>query len=165
MKSQSAFRNISGLGWVLGVLALFVSSCGPAVAQQTTAKSTPVAGGASVPAVREFSTPQEAAKVLIEAADTFNVPALTQIFGPNLGDVIFSGEFGQDRKHAADFVAEAREKNSVSVDPRSGNRAFLLVGNEDWPFPIPIVKTGTKWVFDTKAGGKNFYTAESAPTS
>ncbi|HEV2728778.1 MAG TPA: DUF2950 domain-containing protein, partial [Terriglobales bacterium] len=82
----------------------------------------------------------------------FDVPASTQIFGPAVEDVIFTGEYAQDRKHASAFVTEAREKNSVSVDPKSGARAFLLVGNEDWPFPVPLVKKGIKWSFDTKAG-------------
>jgi hypothetical protein len=49
-------------------------------------------------------------------------------------------------------VAEAKEKNSVSVDPKTSRRAFLLVGNEEWPFPVPIVKLGDKWTFDAKAG-------------
>jgi hypothetical protein len=65
---------------------------------------------------------------------------------------VLSGELAQDRKHAADFAAEARKKMSVSVDPNSGNRAFLLVGEEDWPFPVPLVKTGGKWRFDSQAG-------------
>jgi hypothetical protein len=77
---------------------------------------------------------------------------LTQIFGPEGNDIVFSGEFAQDRKHASDFAAEAREKKSVSVDPKTGNRAFLLVGKEDWPFPVPLVKRGDKWFFDGKAG-------------
>jgi len=51
-----------------------------------------------------------------------------------------------------DFAAQAREKESVSMDPKTGNRAFLLVGDEDWPFPVPIVKLGDKWSFDSKAG-------------
>jgi hypothetical protein len=74
------------------------------------------------------------------------------MFGPGGEGVVFSGEYAQDWKHAADFAAEAREKKSVSVDPKGGNRAFLLVGNEDWPFPVPIVKRGNKWFFDGKAG-------------
>jgi hypothetical protein len=65
---------------------------------------------------------------------------------------VFSGEYPQDRQHAANFVAEAHEKNTVSVDPKNGNRAFLLIGSEDWPFPVPIVKTNGKWFFDAKAG-------------
>jgi hypothetical protein len=65
---------------------------------------------------------------------------------------VFTGDFAQDRQKAADFTAQAREKMRVSVDPRSANRAFLLVGGEDWPFPIPLVKTGEKWFFDTRKG-------------
>jgi hypothetical protein len=63
-----------------------------------------------------------------------------------------AGEFAQDRKRAADFAVQAREKKSVSIDPKSGNRAFLLVGNEKWPFPVPLVKRGEKWFFDSNAG-------------
>jgi len=99
-----------------------------------------------------FDTPQEATDALVEAADKFDVVALSHIFGPGGEAVVFSGEFAQDRKHAADFAAEAREKKTVSVDPKAGNRAFLLVGNEDWPFPVPIIKRGNKWFFDGKAG-------------
>ncbi len=77
---------------------------------------------------------------------------LAQIFGTGGEDIVFTGEYPQDRQHAANFVAEAHEKKSVSVDPKSGARAFLLVGDEDWPFPVPLVKTGEKWFFDAKAG-------------
>jgi hypothetical protein len=89
---------------------------------------------------------------LVVAAEKFDVAALTQIFGPEGHDFVLSGEFAQDRKHAADFAAEARRKKSVSMDPRSGNRGFLLVGHEDWPFPVPLVKRSQKWVFDSHAG-------------
>jgi hypothetical protein len=71
---------------------------------------------------------------------------------PDGDEVVFTGEFAQDRKRAADFAAEAREKTKVSVDRKSGTRAFVLVGNEDWPFPVPLVKRGVKWSFDSKAG-------------
>src|SRR4029079_12856958 len=108
--------------------------------------SPPAAGLSS------FDTPQLAADALVAAADKFDVVALMHIFGPGGEDVVFSGEFAQDRKHAADFAAEAREKKSISVDPKNGNRAFLLGGKEDWPFPVPIVKSGSKWFFDGKAG-------------
>src|SRR5205085_5469541 len=74
------------------------------------------------------------------------------IFGPNGKDIVFSGELGQDRKRAVDFAAAAREKMKVSVDRKSGDRAFVLVGNESWPLPVPLVKTGEKWFFDSKNG-------------
>ena len=77
---------------------------------------------------------------------------LIQIFGHGLDDIVFVSEHAQEQQRAADFSAQAHEKKSVSVDPKSGNRAFLLVGNEEWPFPVPLVKAGGKWYFDSKAG-------------
>jgi hypothetical protein len=140
--------------WFLLLGALVVSLCvsKTSAAQQPAIKSTAAARSGAPAAAQGFDTPQQAAASLIDAADKFDVTALTEIFGPDVEDVIFSGEFAQDRKHAADFVAQAREKNSVSVDPKTGTRAFLIVGDEDWPFPVPLVKRGTQWFFDTKAG-------------
>jgi hypothetical protein len=120
--------------------------------QKSATKEAPSATAVSAGVATSFDTPQQAANALVDAAEKFDVVALAQIFGPDGEDVAFSGEFAQDRKHAADFAAEAREKKSVSVDPKSGNRAFLLVGNEDWPFPVPLVKRDGKWFFDGKAG-------------
>jgi hypothetical protein len=106
----------------------------------------------STAVAKAFDTPEQAADALVDAAENFNVVALMQIFGPDGNDVVFSGEYAQDRKHAVDFAAEAHEKKSISVDPKIGDRAFLLVGNEDWPFPVPLVKRAGKWSFDGKAG-------------
>jgi hypothetical protein len=122
------------------------------VAKQSPAKEAPAATVAPSASATTFDTPQQAADALVEAADKFDVAALSHMFGPGGEGVVFSGEFAQDRKHAVDFAAKAREKKSVSVDPKGGNRAFLLVGSEDWPFPVPIVKSGNKWFFDGKAG-------------
>jgi hypothetical protein len=129
----------------------WASVCMPvfSFAQQSPSKRTPAVPAVSV---RSFDSPEQAAETLIEAADKFDEVALLQIFGPGGEDIVFSGEFAQDRKHAADFVAEAHEKKSVSVDPNTGKRAFLLVGNEDWPFPVPIERRGDKWFFDARAG-------------
>lgn len=121
-------------------------------AQHPTAKtghktvSTPASGA------RLFDTPQQAADALIAAAGKFDVTALIDIFGPAGEDIVLSGEFAQDRQRAEDFAGRAHEKTSVSIDPKNGNRAFLLVGDEDWPFPLPLVKSGQKWFFDSKAG-------------
>jgi hypothetical protein len=121
-------------------------------APEKAPEKAPAAAASSATSVKSFSSAQQAADSLIDAADKFDVAALSQIFGPNGDDIVFSGEFAQDRKHATEFVAKAREKKSVSVDPKTGTRAFLLVGDEDWPFPVPIVKSGEKWSFDAKAG-------------
>jgi hypothetical protein len=51
-------------------------------------------------------------------------------------------------------LAKAAEKKSVAVDPKNGSRAILSVGKDDWPFPVPIVRKGRTWVFDSKQGRK-----------
>ncbi len=148
MRPTSAKNNCLPCLWVLAAVAWFCLSGVPSPADETTATK----GSAVSTDARKFDTPQQAADVLIDAAEKFDGVALAQIFGPGGEDIVFSGEYAQDRQHAANFVAEAHEKKSVSIDPKNGNRAFLLVGNEDWPFPVPLVKTGEKWSFDAKAG-------------
>ena len=138
---------------ILSVLASFcISATVLYSAQIPAAKTVPRPPAPRFAGARLFDTPQQAADALIDAAEVFDVAALTEIFGPAGDDVVFSGEFAQDRQRAVDFAVEAREKKSVSIDPKSGNRAFLLVGKEDWPFPVPLVKSGQKWFFDSKAG-------------
>jgi len=134
---------------VVMVGALFLSALVLASARQSTPKAAPAPAGVDA---KMFNTLQQAADELIEAAQKFDVHALEEIFGSNGDDIVLSGEYPQDRQRATDFAAEAREKKNVSVDPKKGNRAFLLVGNEDWPFPVPLVKSGDKWYFDARAG-------------
>lgn len=153
MKSTSANVNLFRLlRIVVAAVCVFGYASVCSSGEQTMAKKSPAAAVAPSASTTTFDTPQQAADALIEAADKFDVFALSHMFGPGGEGVIFSGEFAQDRKHAADFAAEAHEKKGVSVDPKAGNRAFLLVGSEDWPFPVPIVKNGNKWFFDGKAG-------------
>jgi hypothetical protein len=149
MKSTSVKARARKLLWIACTLA-FLSVPGYLTAQQPAAKTAPAAS--VVVSAKTFDTPQQAADVLVDAAEKFDERVLREIFGPGGEDIVFSGEYPQDRKRASDFAAEAREKKSLSVDPKKGSRAFLLVGNEDWPFPVPIVKLGAKWVFDAKAG-------------
>lgn len=152
MKRRNANTAFSTTYSLVGMLfCTFLGMSSVSDAQSVLAKAASSTTTVSVMA-RTFDTPQQAASVLIDAADKFDVPTLMEIFGAGGEDVVFSGEFAQDRKHATDFAAEAKGKNSISVDPKSNQRAFLLVGNEDWPFPVPIVKVGTKWAFDAKAG-------------
>jgi hypothetical protein len=121
-------------------------------AQRSATRTVPRTPSASSDGTRLFDTPQQAADALVKAADKFDVAALTEIFGADGDDVVFTGEFAQDRKRAADFAAEAREKTRISMDPKTKSRAFVLVGKEDWPFPVPLVRTGEKWFFASKAG-------------
>ena len=121
MKSKSAIKNPSRPRWIVGTLAwacLCASVLSPA--QQTEVEK---AAAATPAEARRFDTPQQAADGLIDAADKFDVVALGQIFGPGGEDIIFSGEFAQDRQHAANFVAQAREKRERET------RSFLTNKN------------------------------------
>jgi Protein of unknown function (DUF2950) len=135
--------------WVAVSLLVFVPAV--LVAQQPATNTAPATAPTTLTA-KVFDSPRAAADALIEAAEKFDVADLEVIFGSDGDDIVLSGEYPQDRERARSFAAEAREKETVSVDPKRGNRAFLLVGNEDWPFPVPIVKTSEKWYFDAKAG-------------
>jgi hypothetical protein len=104
------------------------------------------------PAAKRFDSPQQAAEALIAAAGKFDVAALEAIFGPEGLDIVLTGEEALDRENSAEFAALAREKNSVTVDPKDPNLATLIVGKEDWPLPARIVKKGGKWSFDARTG-------------
>jgi hypothetical protein len=101
---------------------------------------------------RTFATPQDAASALIEAAGSFEVPTLIEIFGPDGKDFISSADPVRDKATAAEFAAKAREKNSITIDPKHRSRATLVVGAGNWPMPVPLVKKKGRWFFDSKAG-------------
>lgn len=157
MRSTSNNPVLSQFLWIgnsLVAAALLTSSL--CAQQAATTKEAPKPA-TSVTAARGFDTPQEAAAALVDAAEKFDETTLLQIFGPSGEDIVFSGEYARDREHATNFAAEAREKMSISVDPKGGNRAFVLVGNEDWPFSVPLEKKGNKWFFDSDAGRRELF--------
>jgi hypothetical protein len=112
-------------------------------------ESTP---SASQPQQKQFETPKEAADALIQVAGNFDAAAAKEILGPDSDDIIASEDPVQDKNRATAFAEKAKEKNSIEMDKKDSNRAILLVGNDDFPLPIPIVKRKGKWSFDTKVG-------------
>jgi len=121
-----------------------------------------ILGGASAPLVNAqstephgqavFNTPEQAVEALIQAAAKYDVAALTGIFGPDGKDFFSSADAVRDKNRAAAFAEKAVEKNRVAIDPKNKARATLLVGNDEWPLPVPLVKNGGKWFFDSKQG-------------
>jgi len=101
---------------------------------------------------KAFATPKQASEALIHATEGFDQPALNEILGPDGEDLVSSDDPVRDKNAAAAFAEKAREKNEITPDPNDSNRAILSVGNDNWPLPIPLVKKGGKWSFDTKAG-------------
>jgi hypothetical protein len=110
------------------------------------------AASAAQPAQKQFDTPQQAADALIQVAANFDVAAAKEILGPDSGDIVASEDPVQDKNRAAELAAKAKEKMSVQPDKKNSNQAIVLVGNDDFPLPIPLVKQKGKWFFDTKVG-------------
>jgi DUF2950 family protein len=106
----------------------------------------------AVPDGKAFATPEEAASALIAAAESFDEAALKEILGPESWDIVHTGEPARDKEVATEFAAKARVKNQITYQPKSRQRAFLSIGEDDWPFAVPLVKTGKTWAFDTRAG-------------
>ena len=129
---------------LFGVGAAFVA---PA---QEESKGSPATAPASQQ--KMFDTPKQAADALIQAAGNYDLHALEVILGPGSEDILSSADTVRDKNNAIAFAKLASEKDEVKVDPKDVNRATLIVGPEDWPLPIPIVKKQGKWLFDTKAG-------------
>lgn len=114
------------------------------------AQSAP--GNVATTSQKGFSTPQEAAKSLIAATKPYNVEALLQIFGAEGEDFVSSADPVRDKNNGLAFAELAAQKNSVVVNPKNPNRATIIVGDNNWPLPVPLVKKGDKWFFDSKAG-------------
>ena len=116
MKLRFAIRSLSRTLWPIGlVLCACVSMSTHVGAQQFAGKAPKASSGVDA---KRFATAQQAADALVDAAEDFDVTALEQIFGRSGNDLVFLGEYEQDRERAAKFAAEAREKKAVSVDPR-----------------------------------------------
>jgi hypothetical protein len=101
---------------------------------------------------RAFNTPEEAVDAVVKASADFDVNELLSIFGPEGKDVVASSDTVQDKEHAQEFAKEAAEKKSIEISKSNPNSATLIVGDEDWPFPVPLMKANGKWYFDAKTG-------------
>jgi hypothetical protein len=121
--------------------ALLILACAALTFAQTTVTTK----------AKSFPTAEEAANALVEAAEKYDETALLQILGPDSYDIIHTGEPARDREVAKQFAEQARVKMNVA-QPKNSRRAFLNIGDDDWPFPVPIVKGPSGWSFDTKAG-------------
>ena len=101
---------------------------------------------------KEFASAKEAADALVQAAASFDQAALKEILGPDSDEIVSSEDPVQDKNRAVTFAEKAKEKSSIDIDKKKADHAILVVGKEDYPLPIPIVKQKGKWFFDTKVG-------------
>ena len=99
---------------------------------------------------KAFGAPEEAMKALADAAQAGDLKGMIAILGPEGEDIISSGDAVADKNTLAQFVKAYQE--TVYFVKEKGDRVSVIMGNDYWPFPIPIVKKGEGWVFDTKEG-------------
>ena len=103
-----------------------------------------------------FGTPEAAVEALVKALrdsdEAKRYTDLYTLFGPGSGPLISSGDKVADGERRNNFLRLYDEKNRLEI---TGERkAVIRVGNNDWPFPIPVVRAGKNWQFDTKQGKK-----------
>ena len=132
------------------MVALFGASATVSIVATQTRNASPTAS--PVAQQKAFATPQEAANALVQAAATYDLPTLEQILGADSEDLLSSEDPVSDKNKAAEFAAKGQQKTEVKVDPKKATSAKVLVGDDGWPLPIPLVKRGNDWLFDTKAG-------------
>jgi hypothetical protein len=99
---------------------------------------------------RTFSSPQEAAQALIDAADKNDTEALLKVFGPEGRAIVVSGDAAEDKDGRAEFARLAHQ--SMHIDQPYAGRAIIEIGPEKWPFPVPLTLKDGKWIFDSGAG-------------
>jgi hypothetical protein len=102
------------------------------------------------PQGKAFSSAEEAVKVLIDACKRNDTQELLAILGPEGKDIVSSGDDVADKTNLTHFVQEYEAKNRL--EQKTPEAAVLYVGQGDWPFPVPIEKSGEKWYFDAAAG-------------
>ena len=100
-------------------------------------------------AQKSFASADEAVKTAVAAARSNNDKDLLAIFGTQAKDLLSSGDPVADKERRANFLAAYDQKNRLVAE---GESMILVIGNTDWPFPIPVVKKSKGWVFDTAKG-------------
>jgi hypothetical protein len=97
-----------------------------------------------------YKSSEDAVKALVDALSANDEKKLAAIFGPDWKQVLNSGDEVADAAARERFLKAYQEKNKI--EEVNSAKAVLEVGNDDWPFPIPIERAGNNWRFSTKEG-------------
>jgi len=111
---------------------------------------TPFASADDVATQQVFPTADAAVSALVAAAKADDMKALSSILGPDADQILSSGDPVADKNARDDFARRYQEMHRLAYDDKG--RVILYVGAGNWPVPIPLVKKGGSWVFDTAAG-------------
>ncbi len=99
-------------------------------------------------AQKTFPTPEDGIVALVEAVRTNNRSMLHAILGERGSKLFLSGDATADAKNREAFIKSYDEANKVVIEADA--TATLVIGNEGWRLPIPLVKSNDTWRFDSK---------------
>ena len=141
--------------WMLTAVAAVVVAVGgmPALAAEPAAKpgtSAPAKSAAVTQA--SYASPEEAAKALYEAFKVHDAKAIYKVFGPGSDKLIYTGDTVADQEMRERFLAAYENANRIEREGEA--KAILLVGEQEFPVPFPLVKASKGWQFDAKAGAE-----------
>jgi hypothetical protein len=122
----------------LAVLALILAATFPATSR------------AQDPGEKTYPTAEAAGQALADAAAKNDEKAMLEVLGPQGKKIISSGDPAQDQENRANFVDKYKVMHRLVTEP--DGTTTLYVGAENWPTPIPLMKKGNLWYFDTVAG-------------
>lgn len=100
------------------------------------------------PGPLSFDTPRAAVSALVDACRANDVARVEAIFGDR--QLVLSGDQAADADHCRRFVQAADAM--TRLDPWGDRRLVLVVGTDDFAFPVPLVERGERWQFDPEAG-------------
>jgi Protein of unknown function (DUF2950) len=145
MNRRTLVSIAAGVAIVLG--ALPVAAADTAAKQGTTTKAK-----AAPQTQASYASLEAAAKALYGAIKSQNVKSIYKVLGPGSENLIYTGDEVADRQMRERFIA-AYDK-SIKIELEGDMKATLLTGENEWPFPFPLVKGAKGWQFDAKAGAE-----------
>ena len=105
---------------------------------------------AASPGQESFPTPEAGITALVDAVKLDDQPKLDAILGPDGSNLISSGDTVADTRSREAFLNAYNEANKLVLE--GDTQAILVIGKDDWPMPIPLVKSQDGWRFDTQRG-------------
>ena len=104
----------------------------------------------SAQAQQTYKTPDEAASALADAVKSGSERNILKVLGSNGQDIVSSGDDVADKESRERFTTAWDAKHSIKTE--GDKKAVMILGNDDFPFPIPLTKNKAGWEFDTSAG-------------
>lgn len=117
-----------------------------AAAHQSTRKAAPGPQAGQ----QTFPTAEDASKALLAALQSDDDQQLLKVLGPNAKDIVSSGDEAADKAERQQIVQKYQEMHRLVMEP--DDTTTIYIGAENWPTPIPLMRKGNEWYFDTAAG-------------